>query len=158
MIRASKWIWSAVAILLCLTLFSFHLTGGLFARYTAQATGSDFARVAKFDVDVIGPADMAVTCTQSANGQYVLDIQNHSEVTVQYRVEVTPQTDALNNIVTVEVDPGTATLAPNGASATVTLSFLLDTDAFTKEYASGDQLSATAEMEYSIHVYTEQVD
>lgn len=35
-------------ILLCLTLFSFHLCGGLYAKYTASGQGSDSARVIKF--------------------------------------------------------------------------------------------------------------
>lgn len=35
-------------ILLCLTLFSFHLCGGLYARYVASASGQDLARVVKF--------------------------------------------------------------------------------------------------------------
>lgn len=35
-------------ILLCLTLFSFHLCGGLYAKYTASGEGSDSARVIKF--------------------------------------------------------------------------------------------------------------
>lgn len=35
-------------VLLCLTLFSFHLTGGLYARYTTRAEAADNARVVKF--------------------------------------------------------------------------------------------------------------
>jgi hypothetical protein len=33
-----------------MTLFSSYMTGGLYARYTSSASGSDEARVAKFDV------------------------------------------------------------------------------------------------------------
>lgn len=36
------------AILFCLTLFSFHLTGGLYARYITTGTSSDSARVITF--------------------------------------------------------------------------------------------------------------
>ena len=35
-------------VLLCLTLFSIHLTGGIFARYTTTASSSDSARVIRF--------------------------------------------------------------------------------------------------------------
>ena len=35
-------------VLLCLTLFSTHFTGGLFARYVSRDSGSDSARVIQF--------------------------------------------------------------------------------------------------------------
>lgn len=35
-------------VLLCLTLFSMHFTGGLFARYVSRDSGSDSARVIQF--------------------------------------------------------------------------------------------------------------
>lgn len=38
----------AACILLCLTLISIHMTGGLYAKYTSDAQGSDSARVAKY--------------------------------------------------------------------------------------------------------------
>ena len=38
----------AACVLLCLTLFSFYLCGGFYARYTANDTGSDSARVITF--------------------------------------------------------------------------------------------------------------
>lgn len=36
------------SLLLCLTLFSFHLTSGLYAKYTTVSSGSDSGRVAAF--------------------------------------------------------------------------------------------------------------
>ncbi|MBR4020581.1 MAG: hypothetical protein IKI99_04640 [Firmicutes bacterium] len=39
----------AACILLCLTLITTHMTGGLYAKYTASGAGSDSARVAKFN-------------------------------------------------------------------------------------------------------------
>lgn len=36
------------AVLLCLTLFSFYLLCGMYARYTSEGSGSDSARVAAF--------------------------------------------------------------------------------------------------------------
>lgn len=40
-------------VLLCLTLVSVHLAGGLFARYTATSSGSDSARVANMSSTVV---------------------------------------------------------------------------------------------------------
>ena len=39
-----------VAALLCATLFSMYLVGGLYARYTTSISGSDSARVAAFSI------------------------------------------------------------------------------------------------------------
>lgn len=39
-------------VLLCVWIFSFYLTGGLYARYTSSASDSDSARVARFIFDV----------------------------------------------------------------------------------------------------------
>ncbi|MBQ3099827.1 MAG: hypothetical protein IJC50_02440 [Clostridia bacterium] len=36
------------AVLLCLTMFSFHFTGGLYAKYIVRDSGDDSARVIKF--------------------------------------------------------------------------------------------------------------
>jgi len=44
----SNWVIRLAGILLCLTLFSMHLTSGLYARYTTSASGGDSARVAAF--------------------------------------------------------------------------------------------------------------
>ena len=76
----------AAAVLLCLTLVSIHLTSGLYARYTASATGSDSARVAKFDVAVsIAPADGGVTLSNDIkSGSYTIIIENKSEVAIEY--------------------------------------------------------------------------
>lgn len=55
--RLNNWIWCLAGVLLCLTLFSFRLTAGLYARYTSTATASDSARVAKFVVDLVDLKD-----------------------------------------------------------------------------------------------------
>lgn len=83
----------AALILLMLTMISIHLTSGLYARYTATATASDSARVAKFDVE----GTLTATAT---NGEYTLTVDNKSEVAVKYKVIVTfgealPGTDTL---------------------------------------------------------------
>lgn len=72
----------AALILLLLTMITTHMTSGLYARYTASATGSDSVRVAKFEV----------TCDVervAGTDTYILTVQNNSEVTVKYSVQVT---------------------------------------------------------------------
>lgn len=44
----SNWVIKLAGILLCLTLFSMHLTSGLYARYTTSSGSGDEARVAAF--------------------------------------------------------------------------------------------------------------
>ena len=77
--------------LMCVVLFSFHLMGGLFARYTTQASGSDGARVARFafsdNLDAqsqtipmsIGPGESMTT---------QISIQNDGEVAIRYVVKI----------------------------------------------------------------------
>lgn len=79
----------AALVLLFLTMISVHLTSGLYARYTATATGSDSARVAKFDVTGSGAGDVTVDCTQVDNtGEYIINVTSNSEVAVEYSIEV----------------------------------------------------------------------
>jgi len=84
-------------VLLCLTLFSVYLVGGIYAKYTVRDNASDSARVAKFDISKSGayfdtefeigvvPGDVTRTFT----------VQNKSETDVNYTVKITNTT---NNI------------------------------------------------------------
>ena len=78
-------------VLLCLTLISTHMTGGLFARYTTSAAGADSARVAKFDL-LFGKTDDPATiiCQRDAtnSGAYTLTVTNSSEVAVSTTLTV----------------------------------------------------------------------
>ena len=74
----------AAGVLLCLTLFSFWLTAGLYARYCTSSEGSDSARVAGFDVKVTGPKDVECTVSAMNPGQITLTVKNDSEVAVSY--------------------------------------------------------------------------
>lgn len=77
----------AALVLLCLTLISVHLTSGLYAKYTATATGSGSARVAKFEVDCT--VEQATDEDGNAiEGQFTLTVENHSEVAIKYSVNV----------------------------------------------------------------------
>lgn len=69
-------------VLLCLTLFSFHLTSGLYARYTTTAAGSDNARVIAF-----GDISLTETGDFNADGKLVItpgvDITKSAAVTFE---------------------------------------------------------------------------
>lgn len=104
-----------VAALLCATLFSMHLVGGLYAKYTATASGSDSARVAAFSIKQEGTifetieADVTPGTTQSAE----LTITNKSEVAMEYTLTVTN--------VTGNITPLQFKLVPEDGSAPVTI-------------------------------------
>ncbi len=92
----------AAAVLLCATLFSTHLVGGLYAKYTTTATSTNDARVAKFSItqsflkdgselsDII-KAEIKPGSTQSVH----LKIENNSEVAVEYTIKLTNVTGNL---------------------------------------------------------------
>ena len=75
-------------VLLCLTLFSFHLTAGLYARYCTRGNAADFARVADFDVKVTGPEGVDCIVSAMQPGQITLTVKNDSEVAVSYSFRV----------------------------------------------------------------------
>lgn len=89
-----------VAVLLCATLFSMHLVGGLYARYTTSISSSDSARVAAFNIQQEGTifetfeAKVAPGTTQSAE----LTITNKSEVAMEYTLKVTNVTGNLTSL------------------------------------------------------------
>lgn len=80
----------AALILFLLTMISIHLTSGLFARYTATASGSDSARVAKFAVSSsIDKNEVTIDCAQTEqSGAYQITVNNQSEVAVKYVIRV----------------------------------------------------------------------
>ncbi len=85
----------AAAVLLCLTLFTTHLTTGLYARYTTEASGSDGARVARFDVKLTavngGSANMDGLTNEDKETDtktYDFSITNNSEVAVGYDITI----------------------------------------------------------------------
>lgn len=93
----------AALVLLFLTMLSIHLTSGLYARYTATSTASDSARVAKFDVRT-GLQNDAVTvnCTAAdASGEYLITVDNQSEVAVKYTIFVSLTPKAENSAISL---------------------------------------------------------
>lgn len=98
----------AALLLLCLVLLTVHLMGSLFAKYSTTASGSDSARVARFDVQ-------ANCFYDNENDKYTLTITNDSEVTVAYAVSYSCNGEDLPVGVTITFgDNNSGTLAPGG--------------------------------------------
>lgn len=79
-------------ILFCLTLISISLTSNLIAKYSTTASGSDSARVAKFDVGTTTNSQSdkieLVPGDSDSSGTYKFTIKNNSEVVVKNSVIV----------------------------------------------------------------------
>ena len=149
----------AALILLLLTMVTTHMTSGLYARYTASATASDSARVAKFDVtgDVTG-----------AGNVYYLTVNNNSEVAVEYSVVVQmhpklsvtigEETKTLKDdetSVTFENDDWK--LAPNANSEPIAMTFAVaDWSGLTKSTDNGEQV--TVNLDFAVKVTAVQID
>lgn len=85
----------AAAVLLCLTMISVYMTSGLYAKYTTSTTGSDSARVAKFQVTetTVSSGESLKTglVMRIAPGEslsYQVAVKNESEVAIRYQIAV----------------------------------------------------------------------
>ena len=154
------------ALLVCtmlLTMISVHMTSGLYARYIATSTGSDSARVAKFDVDC------TLTAVDGVEGQYYLSVANQSEVAVRYSIHVeldnhmnvtignetkTPDTD--NTSVTFTSDEWT--LLPGTNAEYHTLQFAVtDWTGLTNQTLDSGETESVS-LQFKVGVSAEQVD
>ena len=161
--------------LFCLVLITTSMMGGLFARYAATGAGSDSARVAGFDVDVTGPADVDIEyAVNNDTGIYTIIIDNKSEVAVAYSIRVNvPQKDNFDIKVALQ-KPGTTqkteldtvngtnldfkevgTVAPNDTENCDLEFSVLDWAKFT-EQTNAD--SRTVELAFSVHIDVVQID
>lgn len=77
-------------VLLCLTLFTFHFSGGLYAKYTARETDSDSGRIAKFDISENGAYFSENLLIETVPGTInrKIALTNNSEVLVAYTVTI----------------------------------------------------------------------
>lgn len=85
-----KWIMYTLAILLCLVLTTFWLMCNMYAKYSAQASGSDSARVAKFNVTEAGTATKQIKADvyPGFSQTYNVDVTNASEVAISYSMDI----------------------------------------------------------------------
>lgn len=89
--KREKLIICAFAVLLCLTLASFWMTSNIYARYATEVTGSDSARVAKFNVtqtDVESynslTKEVSLDIAPGESQEYRVQVKNDSEVAIEY--------------------------------------------------------------------------
>ena len=142
-------------ILLCLVLVSTYATMGLHASYKSGATGTDSARVAKFDVDVTGSGNdaVAVHTSQAANNTCTITIANKSEVAVRYTLKVSDIPDV---VVTFSSTEGTLGVGVGAEAATHTLTFTVsDWNAVTKDMTNE---KPNVSLNFTVTVDVEQID
>ena len=96
--RIEKWIRYILAVLLCLILISFWMMSNIYAKYSTQASGSDDARVAKFDITEAilnnGSEANETLSFDLAPGEekiYTVQVTNKSEVAVEYSITAESQ-------------------------------------------------------------------
>ena len=132
-------------VLLCAMLCSCYLMGGLYARYTSSVAGSSTAKVAVFGVSC-SSADANTSKTLEIGSAdtvtYVFTVENTSEVTIQYTIEVTN----LPAGVTVTGNSNTFSLGI-GESQEHTLTF-----------TATDSAAEVTEQEISVKINASQVD
>lgn len=142
-------------VLLCLVLLSVYLMKGLYARYQTTGSGSDSARVAKFDVVVSGtPSNSNIVCTavNEGNGTYTITIENKSEVAVHYDLSV--KFAGNDTGVTPVFSPESGDLAA-GATGSSTLTLTVNWEKFTSDKKGS---SASVDLSFTVTVDVTQID
>ena len=88
--KKERWIIYTLTVLLCMVLVSFYLMSNIYARYSTQASGSDSARVARFDVKETGTlkSQIKTEVYPGFSQTYTVDVTNNSEVTIEYVMNV----------------------------------------------------------------------
>ena len=146
-------------ILFCLTLISSSLTSNLIAKYSTTVSGSDGARVAKFNVSATEDNSQPDTIElvpgdSDSSGTYTFKITNNSEVVVKNNVIVQGVPNQVKVVFngTEKTQTGTDDLTFDvgvldiGGSVDCTLTFYADTNCDTQI------------KEVTIQVVAEQVD
>lgn len=111
-------VWRVAVIGACLLMLCIHLLGGLYAKYASNNSGGDSARVAKFDVEVTGDADVAISTMELTDNVYAITILNNSEVDVEYKLNAVISSPHVSGV----FDPACGYLNP-GEDTTVNLTF-----------------------------------
>jgi hypothetical protein len=119
--RLSRILMRTAAVLLVLVMMSTALVTGRFARYTSSASGSDSARVAKFEVTENTDSLTIETAADVIPGGTIkkdIIVTNNSEVAIEYRIAVRsiyenlPLTFSVQVGESVQSAPFTANMAP----------------------------------------------
>ena len=89
--QKERWILYTLVVLLCMVLASFWLMCNIYARYSTQASGSDSARVARFDVQETGTLSSQIINAEVYPGfkeTYTVGVKNNSEVAIEYVMNI----------------------------------------------------------------------
>ena len=163
-------------LLLCLVIISVYMMGGLLAKYTANGSGEDSARVAKFDVKVTGTAtDKEIVAVDVADananpGTYQITVKNDSEVAVRYTISVTitPEDRNVDGTPDFESDDiecvikrgdtesNAGELAVGAADAVHTLTFTVVDWAAITQFMTGPE--GEVYFTFTVNVNIEQID
>ena len=158
--QPNTFLFRLVSVLLTLVLISSAMLSGMYARYSTTASGSDAARVAKFDIHKDGNliSDLPLEYIPGQSGSYTLIVTNRSEVavnstlTVQRLTNNLPLTLELNGERFTDNKSVSVNLAPNS----------VDTVTYTLTVAWPENQNAAA---YSyeldairVHVRAKQID
>ena len=159
--KINIWIFRIAAVLLCLTVLSVWGTSGLYARYSTSTSGSDGARVAKFQFTQTGnelTQSQTIVIENMKPGDsadYTVTVSSDSEVTVKYSISVENVYESLplefrmlkdNQVITDD------TISPNDtAERQYTLRVIWPADKTSADYAGKVDL-------LNIMLTAEQVD
>ena len=119
--RPVNWVLRTAAILMCLVAASLYLVTGLYARYTTSTTGSDGARVAKFEIstggDLISGNPFQVTMKPGDVQTRKVTVKNSSEVAVECVLTAENESENLPlELKWEKIDGGSATHSVNLAA------------------------------------------
>ena len=111
-----------VCVLLMMVLVTTGIVSGQLARYITSAAGTDYARVAEFDITQTGTLTESFTLPIAPGGsiQRAVTVRNSSEVAVNYRIAVSNPEDNLP-LEFSAVDSGNTPLTLTGSGNAVEL-------------------------------------
>ena len=94
-------------VLLCCVMISTHFVSGLYARYSARASGEASARVAKFDFeyelyDGQSTIDSLVFAIPNEDQTFSVLIHNSSEVALEYTITIENKSKNIPLVFTVD--------------------------------------------------------
>jgi hypothetical protein len=123
----------------------------LYARYTTKVSDSSLAGAAKFDIQVMGDADVSADVSQMIDDIYTVTISNNSEVAVEYTLSVTEIPG-----VSITFDSNSGILQPGAEDFPCNLTFdVTDWNLITADM-EGAEGSVT--LNFTITVKVEQVN
>ena len=120
-----------VCVLQMLVLVSTSIVSGQLARYVTRATGTDSARVARFEVTQAGTLMQSFSQSISPGEQFTrsVEVVNASEVAVDYIITVSnPENNLPLEFSAVDSNGDSLTLAVSGNTSTLT-GFMPENDA-----------------------------